>query len=128
MQERTKLRIVRPPDQGIAERSTRPFTADQKRELFKGLVVASLDGGFLRYSRRQELIEIGRRLGFGEFEACLLIAEAQFRSGDIDPVDVGHYSDLQEPPAAAGLRISTQISLALLVAFAVDVAIISWLF
>jgi hypothetical protein len=67
-------------------------------------------------------------MGIAEFEACLLIAEAQFRSGEIDPLEAG------ELPAGGGaeevarsLSVSMQLGLALMVAAAVDAAIVLWL-
>ncbi|MBI4579148.1 MAG: hypothetical protein HY718_05555 [Planctomycetes bacterium] len=133
MQPRTSLRIVRPDDEkapidraGQPDRRTTPFTPPEKREVFKGMVVASLDAGFLRYSRRQELLKTAARLGIPEFEACLLIAEAQFRSGEIDPVEAGDYAaDAKE--VSSRLTVSRQIILALVVAAFIDLIIVCWL-
>lgn len=45
---------------------------------FERLVACSLDGGFLRHSRRMALLAEARRLGIPDFHAHLLIAQAQF--------------------------------------------------
>ncbi len=128
MQERTSLRLVHPgPDSIPADRATKPLTMEEKHEVFKGLVVASLDAGFLRYSRRQELLKIAARLGLGEFEACLLIAEAQFQSGDIDPIASDEFAHFQESPVPAGLSVWMRIGLAMAVAAIFDVVLLGWL-
>ena len=43
----------------------------------RDLIAAAMEDGLLRYSRRQELIRIGRVLGLNEFQVHLLIAEVQ---------------------------------------------------
>lgn len=129
MQPRTSLRIVRPSDKMDEGRVTRDLTADQKREVFKGLVVGSLDAGFLRYTRRQQLLEIAARMGIEEFEACLLIAEAQFRSTEIDPMEPSEVEDYGDHRAVSrGLSVSMQITLALVAAAFLDLIIVLWLF
>lgn len=50
---------------------------DNPKDHVRDLVAASLEDGLLRYSRRQELIRIGRVLGLNEFQVHLLIAEVQ---------------------------------------------------
>jgi hypothetical protein len=54
--------------------------ADQLRWAING----SLEGGLLRYSRRQELITLGQRLGFNEFQVQLMIAQVQFGDAIVD--------------------------------------------
>lgn len=44
----------------------------------RAFVLASLEDGLLRHSRRQACIEEGIRLGFTEFHTHLVIAQAQF--------------------------------------------------
>jgi hypothetical protein len=100
---------------------------EERREVFKGLVVASLDAGFLRYSRRQELLKIAARLGIAEFEACLLIAEAQFGAGELNPMEAEELAQFRESLVPTGLSVSTQITLAILVAAFVDAILIWWL-
>lgn len=128
MQPPTSLRIVRPvPDSVAAGRASKPLTLEERREVFKGLVVASLDAGFLRYSRRQELLKIAARLGIAEFEACLLIAEAQFGAGELNPMEAEELAQFRESLVPTGLSVSTQITLAILVAAFVDAILIWWL-
>ena len=128
MPEHPPLRIVRPSAGPAPSPPATRLPAGQAnvREVFKSVVVASLDAGFLRYSRRAELIELAGRLGIGEFEACLLIAEAQFRSGEIDPVEFAE-SGLSPTPVAEGISTSTKIALALAAAAFVDVLVVCWL-
>lgn len=42
------------------------------------LIEASLEDGLLRYSRRREIMDEGRRIGFSDFQTHLLIAQTQF--------------------------------------------------
>lgn len=44
----------------------------------RNLIEASLEDGLLRYSRRREIMDEGRRLGFSDFQTHLLIAQTQF--------------------------------------------------
>ncbi|MCH8854311.1 MAG: hypothetical protein IID41_16910 [Planctomycetes bacterium] len=44
----------------------------------KRLIAASLEDGLLRFSRRQMILEEGRRRGFSGFQTQLLIAQVQF--------------------------------------------------
>jgi hypothetical protein len=128
VQDQRSLRIVHPPEQQpTADRPARPLAAKDKRDLFKALVIGSLDAGFLRYSRRQELLRIAERLGFGEFEACLLIAEAQFHSDQIDPAETGQLDDYDVTPIARRVSRSALIVSALIAAALIDVIIIIWL-
>lgn len=50
---------------------------NEPRDHVRDLVAAALEDGLLRYSRRQEIIRIGRVLGLSEFQVHLLIAEVQ---------------------------------------------------
>jgi hypothetical protein len=115
-------------ERSSARPGTASFTPEQKREIFKGMVVAALDAGFLRYSRRQELLRSASCLGIGEFEACLLIAEAQFRSGEIDPVQMDDLAGLAFEPLAHHASASSRITLALVLAAFIDLVIVLWLF
>lgn len=128
MSEQTSLRIARSPDKQPNEsRSGRTLSAKDKRDLFKALVIGSLDAGFLRYSQRQELLRIAAQLGFEEFEACLLIAEAQFHSDAIDPADAGQLEAYDVAPVARQASFSMPLGSALLAAALVDAIIIVWL-
>lgn len=129
MQKQTpQLRIVRPPEAGLTpERAGRFVTVADKKALFKSLVVHSLDAGFLRYSRRQELLRVAEQLGFDEFEACLLIAEAQFHSDSIHPAEAGNLEGYDVAPIARKLTVSTWVVSALVLATLLDVVLIIWL-
>jgi hypothetical protein len=128
VQDNPSLRIVRPPGEAPAvRRPGKPLTLEDKRALFKGVVVHSLDAGFLRYSRRQELLRIAEQLGIGEFEACLLIAEAQFHSDQIDPAEAGDLTGYDVTPIARKISISALVVSALIAAILVDLALIVWL-
>ena len=86
MRERSPSTLKRPASGPAAHRPIVPFTGHEKRQVFKGMVVAELEAGILRYSRRAALMQYAAKLGIPEFEACLLIAEAQYHSSDIEPV------------------------------------------
>lgn len=49
----------------------------------KRLIAASLEDGLLRFSRRQMILEEGRRRGFSGFQTQLLIAQVQFGDDQI---------------------------------------------
>jgi len=128
VQEPNSLRIVHPPaEEPAARRPGKAMSAADKRELFKSLVVHSLDAGFLRYSRRQELLRVAAQLGLSEFEACLLIAEAQFHSDQIDPATAGEMGGYDIAPVARGLSLSTQVLSALIAAALIDAIILLWI-
>lgn len=129
MQKHTSpLRLVRSPEvEPRSGRSSRKAGIEEKRIWFKSLVVHSLDAGFLRYSRRQELLKVAEQLGINEFDACLLIAEAQFHSDQIDPADPSDLDGFDVRPIARRISISTWIASALVVATLVDLLVIVWL-
>lgn len=64
-----------------ADASSSDATARMRR-----LIAASLEGGLLRYSQRQRILEAGRELGFNDFQTQLLIAQVQFGDERIQPV------------------------------------------
>jgi hypothetical protein len=90
------------------------------------MVQYELRDGVLRYSRRRELLEFARRLGLPEFEAHLLIAQAQYGqpatepSTAVEPVQPAYL--VSPKPISAWLKVS----LALLAAAAIDLALICW--
>jgi len=106
--------------------------AVDKRQIFKQMVVAELEAGFLRYSRRQALMRYAKRIGIGEFDATLLMAEAQFYADQIEPghVDVlladeaGPFVVSEEARAwSAPARLMFAAGTALLV----DLVLVYWL-
>ena len=50
------------------------------------LIAASLEGGLLRFSRRQMILAESRRRGFSDFQTQLLIAQVQFGDTRIAPL------------------------------------------
>lgn len=105
-----------------------PFTRDEKRAVFKGMVVSELEAGFLRYSKRQALLRYAARLGIPEFEATLLIAEAQFRNGDIEPISFDSAATLENMTRPEAWSVPMRLAFALVGAIFIDLLIIWWLF
>lgn len=104
------------------------FTREEKRKIFRGMVVGELEAGFLRYSRRQALINYAGMLGIPEFEANLLIAEAQYHAGDIEPVGFDAAATLQSVARPEAWSPSLRISFALAAAILIDLLLISIFF
>lgn len=104
------------------------FTYEEKRNIFKGMVVSELEAGFLRYSRRQELLKQAARLGIAEFEACLLIAEAQFKAGDIEPIRLDSAATLENLSRPETWSIPVQLVVAAFIAVCVDLLALYWIF
>jgi len=110
-----------------ADRSAGHFTREEKREIFKGMVVGELEAGFLRYSKRQSLLKYAVRLGIPEFEACLLIAEAQYYAGDIEPLGFMGGELVEAGGEPESMSVSMKLGLALVAAIAIDLMLIYWL-
>lgn len=122
--EKPSLRIVHPPAEfSPSRRGIAPLDVQQKRQFFKSLVLGSLDCGFLRYSKRQELIQYAAKLGIGEFDACLLIAETQYHADEIEPLDAGD-PVAQLSPVTPRFSIPMKVSLALATACLIDLLLI----
>lgn len=121
------LTTIRRPAGG-ASRSIAVFTREEKRQIFRGMVVGELEAGFLRYSRRQALINYARMLGISEFEANLLIAEAQYHAGDIEPVGFDAAATFQSVSRPEAWSPSLRISFALAAAILIDLLLISLFF
>ncbi len=126
MVEKTSLRLLR-AERPAAARDTFVLTREETRRIFKGMVVAELDAGFLRYSRRQALLKQASRMGIADFEAALLIAEAQYYSGDLEPIEPPS-ALLQDESQTPAWSASTQLAFAAVVALLLDLALIRWLF
>ena len=126
MVEKTPLSLLRAKCP-VATGDAFVLTREEARRIFKGMVVAELDAGFLRYSRRQALLKQASRMGIADFEAALLIAEAQYYSGDLEPLEPPSslLHDDGRPPTWSA---STQLAFAAVVALLVDLVLISWLF
>jgi hypothetical protein len=98
-----------------------------KRQVFKQMVVGSLDSGFLRYSRRKALLHYAAGIGISEFDAMLLIAEAQFYADRIEPAPADGSWLLEDPPHIEVWSAGTRLLLAFGVAAILDAALICWL-
>lgn len=120
--ERTPKQPLDPPYPAVG------FTAQEKRRIFKGMVVGELENGILRYSRRAALMKYATKLGIEEFDACLLIAEAQYHSGEIDPVSFESTANLETLSRPDAWSVPVRLIFTLVVAIFADIAIIFWLF
>ncbi len=114
---------ARPP-----QAATPSLNGEEKRRVFKGMVVAQLESGFLRYSRRERLMDYAQKLRIPEFEAALLIAEAQFYSDEIDPVRFDSLATLDSVTRPETWSVSMRLAFAAAMAIFLDVLIILWLF
>jgi hypothetical protein len=99
-----------------------------KRRVFKGMVVSELEAGFLRYSRREALLTYAAKLKIPEFEACLLIAEAQFHAGDIEPIEFQSAATLETITQPESWSIPLRLAVALAIAAVIDLIVIHLLF
>jgi hypothetical protein len=131
---RSKSEVSRPP-QYTSAGAGRPLVdrregADplDKRQVFKQMVVGALESGFLRYSKRKALLDYASRIGITEFDAMLLIAEAQFYADQIDPKQVDLALVMDESPRVEIFTPGTKLTIALGTAVALDIALICWLF
>jgi hypothetical protein len=115
-----------------AARHRAEFTQAERRRIFRQMVVAELEQGLLRYSRRRELLRYAEEIGVPSFDANLLIAEAQYRAKQLEPIELDTRSDFPLPPFEPEARSGTltpgfQLMLALLVAAIIDLMLIVWL-
>ena len=128
MSERKPPVLPRSPASGSRiDRSPARFTREEKRTIFKGMVVGEMEAGFLRYSRRQALLGYAAKLGIPEFEACLLVAEAQYHAGDIEPVDFASAATFEAVTHPEAWSIPMRLAFTLATAIFVDLLLISWL-
>ena len=100
------------------------FSSEEKRKIFRGMVVAELESGFLRYSKRQALIQYATRLGLAEFDANLLIAEAQYHRDEIEPTSFLTPATLDALTRPERWSTSMRIAMALVVAIFIDLLLI----
>ncbi|MCG3137000.1 MAG: hypothetical protein HJJLKODD_00841 [Phycisphaerae bacterium] len=71
--------------QEIAHHPTRYFTAAELRTIFQEMVRVELANGVLRHSKRRELLRFAEQLGIGQFEACVIVAQMQYRADQLEP-------------------------------------------
>lgn len=87
------------------------------------MIAASLEDGLLRYSRRRDILDAARELGFSEFQTQLLIAQVQF--GD-DQIPVGGSIGEQRSVNAAA-RAWTGVTAVAVLALAMFFTMMHWL-
>ena len=119
------------PGKSFSSRIERPpprFTGQEKRRILKAMVVGELEAGFLRYSRRQALLGYAAKLGIPEFEACLLIAEAQYHAGDIEPIRFEDAATLDTVGHPEAWSVPMRLAFTLVAALFVDLLLVCWLF
>ncbi|GMV96411.1 MAG: hypothetical protein HRF43_11595 [Phycisphaerae bacterium] len=104
------------------------FTADEKRRIFKSMVVGELEAGFLRYSKREELLRYAAVLGIQEFEAMLLMAEAQHQADQLEPVYFNSAATLDALSRPHAWSAAMRLWFALAVAIGIDLLLIYWLY
>ncbi len=96
---------------------------EQRLAELRELILASLEGGLLRQSRREMILAEGRRLGFSEFHTHLLIAQVQFDGNIVvrpQPASDGRRF-------AAPARIAARFAAAGMLALALFLAMVRWL-
>ena len=105
-----------------------PLSRQDKQKIFKGMVVGELEAGFLRYSRREALLRYAAKLGIPEFQATLLIAEAQFHSDQIEPIHFDTAATLESITRFDAWSVPMRLAFALTGAVFIDLLLIYWLF
>lgn len=105
----------------FVRREKSPAAPDRAARL-RALIVASLEDGLLRHSRRQRILDEGRKLGFSPFHTQLLIAQTQF-----GPQRVLSFEDDREQPGNRPSQAMARFSAALVLGFAIFLAIVRWL-
>ncbi len=108
------------------------FTQAERRKIFQQMVVGELEAGVLRYSRRRALLRYAETIGIQSFDASLLIAEAQYRARQLDPIELDTRATIPmpqvEPEAVTEIRSpGYQFAFALLVAAIIDLMLIVWI-
>lgn len=85
---------------------------DRVTEL-RRLITASLENGLLRHSRRQAILERAHELGFGEFQAQLMIAQVQFGDEQIPALPTSGHPSTRRPHPRTWARLAATGVLAL---------------
>lgn len=104
-----------------------PFTHEEKRRIFRGMVAGELEAGILRYSRRTQLLKYAERLEIDEFEATLLIAEAQYHADQIEPIRFDSDASLDSLSRPESWSIPVRLAVALISAIFINLLLIWWL-
>jgi len=106
------------------------FTQAERRAIFRQMVIAELEAGVLRYSRRRALQRYAEEIGIPAFDASLLIAEAQYRARQCEPIEfvpTGEFPVGPEPSEPRPWLGSHRIAIVLLAAAMIDLLLIAWL-
>lgn len=90
---------------------------------FQLRIAGSLEDGLLRHTRRQELLDEGRRIGLNEFQVQLLIAQTQVGEQRLRLADPTSPSVNAAAPTRFGMRIAAAGLLAIAFLFAMIRAI-----
>ncbi len=109
---------------GPSQRRMAAFSAEEKRRIFKAMVVSELEAGLLRYTRRQRLLKYAETLGIPAFEASLLIAEAQFHAARLAAPSLAPEEQTPLILRPNSWPIWAKISFALVIAVIIDVILI----
>lgn len=100
---------------------------DLDKQQFFELVLAQLDAGLLRYSKRLQLIKLAKQWSISEFEANLIIAHAQYHLGKGQALDLTIRTDQQRPSRSEKFfSILIRTGLIILVALLLDWLLIRW--
>jgi hypothetical protein len=113
----------------------RAETATQSsQEQFVAVVEKALEGPFLRYSKRLELLELAKELKINRFQANLLIAQVLNREGGLslsvsDPYESTELPKTNPAPPAGVLRERLFLAAALfIIAALIDMALVKFVF
>ncbi|MBN1491000.1 MAG: hypothetical protein JXA69_13875 [Phycisphaerae bacterium] len=102
------------------------FTPAETRHIFKQMVIAEMEGGLLRYSRRRELERYAESIGIPAFDANLLIAETQHRLRQAEPIEIDpavEFPETQSDPWPS----RHQLAFALVTAAILNLILIAWM-
>lgn len=102
--------------------AARPNEAD-RYTCMRRLIAASLEGGLLRASRRERLLEEGRRRGFADFHTHLLITQVQAGEGEL--LRAGSPEEARS--ASQTSRVGARVAAAGLLGLAIFLTAVRWL-
>ncbi|GEM_PF-883076 len=106
-----------PRDETAADRRARRIAE------LRDLILASLEGGLLRQSRREMILAEGRRLGLSEFHTHLLIAQVQFDGNIV----IAPPSSPERGRFVAPRRVAARFAAVGVVALALFLVMVRWL-
>ncbi len=101
---------------------------DPDKQQFFELILAQLDGGLLRYSKRLQLIKLAKQWSISEFEANLIIAHAQYHLGKLDAPDLTIRTDQKSPSRSEKIfSMLIRTGVIILLALLLDWLLIRWI-